>query len=121
MLMDIIIQYSEHLETKSNKQTKTRFHYCVFFFMNYERRTTKKIFKKFMLCLAIFSMLFTSIFSNITPTLQWQDDKTFFEVNKADDVIKEAKKHTENLMFGELQLNSFDCSGYVSYVFKQTD
>ena len=81
----------------------------------------KKIFKKFMLCLATFSMLFTSIFSNITPAFA-ASDKTFFEVNNADDVIKEAKKHIgKPYVWGAAEPNTFDCSGYVSYVLKQME
>lgn len=65
-------------------------------------------------------MMFTSVFSNVTPIFA-AGETTFFEVNKADEVINEAKKHIgKPYVWGASGPNSFDCSGYVSYVLKQT-
>ena len=64
--------------------------------------------------------MFTSVFSNVTPIFA-AGETTFFEVNKADEVINEAKKHIgKPYVWGASGPNSFDCSGYVSYVLKQT-
>ena len=60
----------------------------------------KKIFRKLAICFAAFTMMFTSVFTNITPIFA-AGETTFFEVNKADEVINEAKNILENLMYGE--------------------
>lgn len=75
-----------------------------------------------MIFIASFAMIFTSIFSNVTlPVFAATNETTFFEINKADEVINEAKKHIgKPYVWGAEGPNSFDCSGYVSYVLKQT-
>lgn len=82
----------------------------------------KSTWKKLMICMATFAMIFSSIFSNVAlPVYAATNEKTFFEVNKADEVITEAKKHLgKPYVWGAAGPNSFDCSGYVSYVLKQT-
>lgn len=82
----------------------------------------KGIWKKIMLLTASFAMIFSSVFSNIAvPVYAAGNETTFFEINKADDVINEAKKHLgKPYVWGAAGPNSFDCSGYVSYVLKQT-
>lgn len=82
----------------------------------------KGIWKKIMLFAASFAMIFSSVFSNIAiPVHAASNETTFFEVNKADDVINEAKKHLgKPYVWGAAGPNSFDCSGYVSYVLKKT-
>lgn len=80
----------------------------------------KRILRKLAICFAAFTMMFTSVFSNTTPVFA-AGETTFFEVNKADEVINEAKKHIgKPYVWGAEGPNSFDCSGYVSYVLKQT-
>lgn len=82
----------------------------------------KGIWKKIMLLTASFAIIFSSVFSNIAvPVYAAGNETTFFEINKADDVINEAKKHLgKPYVWGAAGPNSFDCSGYVSYVLKQT-
>lgn len=81
----------------------------------------KSIWKKIMLLSASFAMIFSSVFSSIaTPVYAASNETTFFEVNKAGDVINEAKKHIgKPYVWGASGPNSFDCSGYVSYVLKK--
>lgn len=81
----------------------------------------KKMIRKLTLCFATFVLMFTSVFSNIATPVYAASETTFFEVNKADEVINEAKKHIgKPYVWGASGPNSFDCSGYVSYVLKQT-
>lgn len=81
----------------------------------------KRITKKLILCFATISMIFTSLFSNVVLPVHATSETTFFEVNKADEVIDEAKKHIgKPYVWGAAGPNSFDCSGFVSYVLKQT-
>ncbi len=82
----------------------------------------KTIWKKLMICMATLAMIFSSIFSNVAlPVYAATNEKTFFEVSKADEVIVEAKKHLgKPYVWGAAGPNSFDCSGYVSYVLKRT-
>ena len=81
----------------------------------------KKIIRKLTLCFATFVLMFTSVFSNIATPVYAANETMFFEVNKADEVINEAKKHIgKPYVWGASGPNSFDCSGYVSYVLKQT-
>lgn len=82
----------------------------------------KGIWKKIILLSASFAMTFSSVFSSITtPVYAASNETTFFEVNKADDVINEAKKHIgKPYVWGASGPNSFDCSGYVSYVLKKS-
>lgn len=78
----------------------------------------KSISRKAMLVVATMAMIFTSLF-NITP-VSAASDKVYFEVNKADEVISEAQRHLgKPYVWGAAGPNSFDCSGFVSYVFKQ--
>ena len=77
----------------------------------------KKMIRKLTLCFATFVLMFTSVFSNIATPVYAASETTFFEVNKADEVINEAKKHIgKPYVWGASGPNSFDCSGYVSYV-----
>lgn len=81
----------------------------------------KKMIRKLTLYFATFVLMFTSVFSNIATPVYAASETTFFEVNKADEVINEAKKHIgKPYVWGASGPNSFDCSGYVSYVLKQT-
>lgn len=81
----------------------------------------EKMIRKLTLCFATFVLMFTSVFSNIATPVYAASETTFFEVNKADEVINEAKKHIgKPYVWGASGPNSFDCSGYVSYVLKQT-
>ena len=52
----------------------------------------KKMIRKLTLCFATFVLMFTSVFSNIATPVYAASETTFFEVNKADEVINEAKK-----------------------------
>lgn len=89
--------------------------------MKGENVNMKRITKKLILCFATISMIFTSLFSNIVLPVHAAGETTFFEVNKADEVINEAKKHMgKPYVWGASGPNSFDCSGFVSYVLKQT-
>ena len=89
--------------------------------MKGENVNMKRITKKLILCFATISMLFTSLFSNVILPVHAASETTFFEVNKADEVINEAKKHIgKPYVWGASGPNSFDCSGFVSYVLKQT-
>lgn len=81
----------------------------------------KKITKKLLLCFATISMVFTSLFSQVVLPVHAASETTFFDVNKADEVITEAKKHIgKPYSWGAEGPNSFDCSGFVSYVLKKT-
>ena len=89
--------------------------------MKGENVNMKRITKKLILCFATISMIFTSLFSNVVLPVHATSETTFFEVNKADEVIDEAKKHIgKPYVWGAAGPNSFDCSGFVSYVLKQT-
>ena len=79
----------------------------------------KKMIRKLTLCFATFVLMFTSVFSNIATPVYAASETTFFEVNKADEVINEAKKHIgKPYVWGAQGPNSFDCSGFTYYVFK---
>lgn len=81
----------------------------------------KKIMRKLILCFATTSMIFSSLFSNVVLPVHAASETTFFEVNKADEVIAEAKKHIgKPYVWGAAGPDSFDCSGFVSYVLKKT-
>lgn len=82
----------------------------------------KTTWKKIMICIATLAIIFSSVFSNVAlPVYAATNEKTFFKVNKAYDVIAEAKNHLgKPYVWGAAGPNSFDCSGYVSYVLKQT-
>ena len=89
--------------------------------MKGENVNMKRITKKLILCFATISMIFTSLFSNVVLPVHAASETTFFEVNKADEVINEAQKHMgKPYVWGASGPNSFDCSGFVSYVLKQT-
>ena len=93
----------------------------VSFFHGKENKHMKEIRRKIAICIASLMMVFTSIFSNFIMPVHAADEKVFFEVNKADEVISEAKKHVgKPYVWGASGPNSFDCSGFVSYVLKQT-
>lgn len=119
--MDIIILYSKHLgKTIQSIDTDTTIPRV--FFMKGENEN-ERYMEKIMLFAASFAMIFSSVFSNIAiPVHAASNETTFFEVNKADDVINEAKKHLgKPYVWGAAGPNSFDCSGYVSYVLKKQD
>lgn len=79
----------------------------------------KNYVRKGMIACATVMMLFTSTFSSIS-TVHASSEKVYFEVNKADEVLNEAKQHLgKPYVWGAAGPNSFDCSGFVSYVFKQ--
>ena len=81
----------------------------------------KRITKKLVLCFATISMIFSTLFSNVVLPVHAASETTFFEVNKADEVINEAKKHIgKPYVWGAEGPNSFDCSGFISYVLKKT-
>lgn len=81
-------------------------------------KTIKLRFRKAMLVVASFAMIFTSLFS-ITP-VNAASENVYFDVNKAEEVINEAQKHIgKPYVWGAAGPNSFDCSGYMSYIFKQ--
>ena len=78
-----------------------------------------QIFKKILLIIATFSMLFSSTLSNIS-TVYAAGETVAFNVSKADDVINEAKKHIgKPYVWGAVGPDSFDCSGFISYIFNQ--
>lgn len=82
----------------------------------------KKIRKKIILCLATFCMMFASLFSNLAVPVMAASEKVMFEVNKADEVIAESKKHLgKPYVWGASGPDKFDCSGFVSYVLKKTE
>lgn len=81
----------------------------------------KETGRKIAIYIASIMMIFTSVFSNFIMPVHAAEEKIFFEVNKADEVINEAKKHVgKPYVWGANGPNSFDCSGFVSYVLKQT-
>lgn len=62
----------------------------------------------------------STIFGSTPLQVHAAEEKVYFEVNKAQEVLNEAKKHLgKPYVWGAAGPNSFDCSGYVSYVFKQ--
>lgn len=77
----------------------------------------KKITNKCMLSIVTIMLILTSF--NFTVAYA-ASEKPYFEVNKADEVITEAKKHIgKPYIWGAAGPDSFDCSGFASYVFKQ--
>lgn len=81
-------------------------------------KTIKSRFRKVMLIVASFAMIFTSLFG--ITSVRAASENIYFDVNKADEVITEAQKHIgKPYVWGAGGPNSFDCSGYMSYIFKQ--
>lgn len=60
----------------------------------------KTISKKLILCMATISMIFTTLLCNIPITVNAASEKPMFEVNKADEVINEAKTYRETICMG---------------------
>lgn len=80
----------------------------------------KKIFHKSMTTIATILITLTTIFGSAPLMVHAADEKAVFTVNKADEVLKEAQKHLgKPYVWGANGPDSFDCSGFVSYVFKQ--
>ncbi|MGX8850606.1 SpaA isopeptide-forming pilin-related protein [Amedibacillus sp. YH-ame10] len=79
----------------------------------------KRCIRKGIITCATIMMVFTSMFNTIS-TVHAAEEKVYFEVNKANEVINEAKRHLgKPYVWGAAGPNSFDCSGFASYVFKQ--
>lgn len=79
-----------------------------------------KAMHKVLMTVATIFITLSTIFSSMPLQVHAADEKIYFEVNKAQEVLNEAKKHLgKPYVWGAAGPNSFDCSGYVSYVFKQ--
>lgn len=80
----------------------------------------KKLIHKSMMTITTVFITLMTIFGSAPMTVQAANEKVVFTVNKADEVLKEAQKHLgKPYVWGANGPNSFDCSGFVSYVFKQ--
>ncbi len=80
----------------------------------------KKVIHKMLMTIATIFITFSTVFSNIPLQIHAAEENIYYEVNKADEVLKEAQKHLgKPYVWGAAGPNSFDCSGFVSYVFKQ--
>lgn len=80
----------------------------------------KKSFHRVLVFITTIFITLSTIFNPMLLQIHAASEKVVFEVNKADEVLKEAKKHLgKPYVWGAGGPSSFDCSGYVSYVFKQ--
>lgn len=80
----------------------------------------KKAIHKVLMTIATIFITLSTVFSSMPLQVQAAGENIYFEVNKADEVLKEAQRHLgKPYVWGAAGPNSFDCSGFVSYVFKQ--
>ncbi|MCR0205019.1 NlpC/P60 family protein [[Clostridium] innocuum] len=80
----------------------------------------KNLLHKGLMLTATSFISLSAIFSSIPLQVHAANENVYFEVDKADEVLEEAERHLgEPYVWGAAGPNSFDCSGFVSYVFKQ--
>lgn len=80
----------------------------------------KKAIHKVVMTIAAIFITLSTVFSSMPLQVHAAEENIYFEVNKAEEVLQEAQKHLgKPYVWGAAGPNSFDCSGYVSYVFKQ--
>ena len=80
----------------------------------------KKVIHKVVMTIATIFITLSTVFSSMPLQVHAAEENIYFEVNKAEEVLQEAQKHLgKPYVWGAAGPNSFDCSGYVSYVFKQ--
>lgn len=80
----------------------------------------KDSIKKIFITITTIWLILSTMFGSAVMTTYAANEKVVFTVNKAEEVLKEAQKHIgKPYVWGASGPNSFDCSGFVSYVFKQ--